>query len=1299
MPPAAAQANIATREGLMSARLLEFDRTRPAIILTALTLLLSPGIRAGVTLTDISPDESELYKLSTAAKPSANGSSGRVNNLASAAGPAQSIIFYAASEWGGLFKSTDGGLHWSHLEGHVPVVAQDVSLDRTLPSIVYATSQFDGRVHSRSGIQVSTDAGATWTHPATAVPLPGANAPANFTCSLGGAPQEPAAFGIGLRPDAAGTVVIGTNCGVAISNDFGATWRFRDPTPATPAAVVWDVTVQSGGALGIIDICGDDGHWRSVDGGESWTGGAMWWNAGSQCSIAASPDESDVLFITEKGQDLVYETDDGGANGNASWNPIGGTGRPPASIAVPKNRIPFVVTNDRSDSGGTRFFDLWFGDEEIFRVTCQSPSAPGSYLQQRCDAPSAWFEIPLNVTYHGDMGDLEFDPAASIDACPVLTSSDGGVYYQDPAGLSLSACQSPEFSQPLVSPHAPWLWGMDGANPPGDSVDLYFGAQDIGGWGATDAQNTPPATWSDATSFGDGGDAMDMAADPARVVGYHLNGLYVQNPGLTGGGAINLPAACEAAGGGTGLVRFRFAPQVARFDDKKYAILCECGGVYVTEDITAVDGGGNPAVAWTQIGAGNTPPDPCGIRVATSPGNPTQPVFYLQARQLGTRPGACWQWTDLGNGCNGGASDKVGDGLYRYDGIDPNQVWQRLDTGSVTRSDGSIETMSGGIGVFGVDPADAARLYASNLRSAPLAPRMVSSSDGGASWHEDADLDRMMTGDGEFYYRAELGPTPFGGFNGYPQPSLVAFDRDDPGIVVAGGRDAGLFLSTNGGADWGLLTDPIDPGTSGVPHIPRPWFAHFKHDAAGTIWLYVGSQGGGVWRLGLRPPTASAGGPYGTPEGMDVTLDATGSTDPDGETLVYAWDLDGDGEFDDATGPSPAFASVGQDGVFPVSVKVSAGGVFSIDSTTVTVTNVAPSILATSDAPVDEGATVHLNGIVSDPGWLDPLTATIAWGDGGAAAPISGTLEQAPPDATLTFSLSHVLGDNGTFTATICATDDDVTTCQSLPLEVRNVDPTAEIDESGTILVNGMPTFITKDGEVLDLAGRSTDPGSDDLTLTWDWDDGPPAPDVTTASLVNPPNPDPFPSPSLQPRDVTDSRTHAFADACLYQIGFRSQDDDGGLGVDGANVIVVGRALATRSAGYWKQQYASPLRSSFDAGTLQCYLDIAGYMSQVFHEVRNASTVAAAAAILADPTSGSLIDALDRQMLAAWLNFANGSVALSDLVDTHGNKALDGTFGDAMALAEAVRLNPASTRSALREQKDRIERINLRDEK
>ena len=1202
----------------------------PAALIGLVLTVIVAG--ASFHIQDINPDVSDN------SNPNAS-TGGRVNGLA--ADPNNNQIFYAASEYGGLFKSTDGGANWSRLNGHLPVMAWDVEVDPSNSSRVYATSWYDGRVNSLAGIEVSTNGGMTWTRPATAQP----NSPVEESTGADNTPQagytcaeprrtEPSAFGIGIRPDAPQNVLVGTNCGVGVSTNSGATWTFFDPTPATPASDVWDVVVQAGGpsGQGIVDVCGDDRHFRSTDGDATWTGGSTGLPAG-RCSIAVSPDESYVLFVVASDNN-VYESDDAGA----TWTNLGNQAQ--------QGRIPFVVTNQRSDSDGNNRFNLWYSDTQLFRADCTTPNSPAQGGSPRCPTSGSWTNFQTGA--HWDAGDLVFDSAVTVDACPRVYSTDGGVHTNTVGGSP--GCHSPTWTRSNVGLHALWSWTMDGATQAGDAnEDLYFGTQDNGTFATINAGAALP-TWTNPNCC----DTFDMLADPSWALGTvccfpsgRFNRLELANPGYSSNAEINTYPAGNIPG-------FTFAERMAQFGSNSVALITTAG-LNITTNILA-----NP-IQWTSLGS---PPGAniCGVWASVQGGNTT---FYAQQGQ-----------------CTGSGNDAV----FSYAGTTAGGTWNRIDNN---------DALTGGFGVFAADPNNPARLYASNL--APGGPQMVFSNDGGTNWDNDPELDNLMTGGGVFPYQNLRGPRtnrPSAGavFQGYPQPSLLAFDPEDGNIIVAGGIDSGVFLSSDGGQNWALLTDPF----TGNVHLPRPRFAYFDHEPAGTVNVYIGTQGRGVWRIVLVFPVADANGPYETDEGVDVVLDGSGSMDPGGGALTYEWDFDNDGLFDDATGPNPTFDLVGQDGVFAIGLRVTnPQGLIDTDQTTVTVNNVAPTVSLGSDAPVDENSPVTVSGTISDPGWLDPLTATIDWGDGTPVEAIVGVLENERPDATLSFNVSHVYGDNGTFTAEVCGSDDDTTICETISLQIDNVDPTAEIDESGATLINGVPTILAHAGDPVDFSGRSIDPGSDDLFLSWDWDDGPPAPDVTTDYLVNPPNPDPFPSPSIQPRDVTDMQTHAFADACLYLVVFSAVDDDGGSASDEIQVLIVGNADQMRTAGYWLHQYRGNGKIDFTAAELECYLEIVRFVSLVFDEERALTSFQDAVNVLfVQGNKGSMEEIFDRQLLAAWLNFANGAVEWDQMIDTDGDGNPDAAFSDVMAAAEAVRLDPTHTKQALEAQKNILERLN-----
>ncbi len=155
---------------------------------------------------------------------------------------------------------------------------------------------------------------------------------------------------------------------------------------------------------------------------------------------------------------------------------------------------------------------------------------------------------------------------------------------------------------------------------------------------------------------------------------------------------------------------------------------------------------------------------------------------------------------------------------------------------------------------------------------------------------------------------------------------------------------------------------------------------------------------------GIVGVVADVGGPYTAVEGEPVTLDARGSTVPDGRTIAAVdWDLDGSGAFDDAAGATVTTSFTAGPHLVAVRVTDSTGAV-SVATTTVTSAerNRVPSIRsALPAAPVvtiaaGESQTFSVDAIDPDGDDLD-----IAWRFGDEPAGSGVTLD-------LTVSADHL---------------------------------------------------------------------------------------------------------------------------------------------------------------------------------------------------------------------------------------------------------------------------------------------------
>ena len=182
---------------------------------------------------------------------------------------------------------------------------------------------------------------------------------------------------------------------------------------------------------------------------------------------------------------------------------------------------------------------------------------------------------------------------------------------------------------------------------------------------------------------------------------------------------------------------------------------------------------------------------------------------------------------------------------------------------------------------------------------------------------------------------------------------------------------------------WAML-----PGTNGLPD-PSRLQSFVGVDATGGAaghpvdlkigpggdLFYVDMDDGTVHRITYaaanQPPTAViTANPNNGPVPLSVNFDGTGSSDPEGKPLTYSWDLNGDGTFGDATGPTASYTYTTA-GVYHPSLRVADDqGASDTASVTVTAGNTAPT--GVIDSPASSltwkvGDTINFSGHATDP--------------------------------------------------------------------------------------------------------------------------------------------------------------------------------------------------------------------------------------------------------------------------------------------------------------------------------------------
>lgn len=226
-------------------------------------------------------------------------------------------------------------------------------------------------------------------------------------------------------------------------------------------------------------------------------------------------------------------------------------------------------------------------------------------------------------------------------------------------------------------------------------------------------------------------------------------------------------------------------------------------------------------------------------------------------------------------------------------------------------------------------------------------------------------------------------------------------------------------------------------------------------------------------------PTVSAGGPYTITEGDSLTLAAIGF-DPDGDTLTYEWDIDGDGQYDDATGANPTLTwsqlealGLGDGPVMRnISVEVSDGVGTTTDATTLVVTN-APPVPTNVTLTVAEDGVLFISAstLARDAGYADTAAGfRFVFADSGNTYAAGATAMTFRPDAnfyglaSFTYTISDKDGGLLSGTATIEVTPEDDA------LEVSTSPGTTEATEQTAIVIDAGLTLVDVDDEALTYA-------------------------------------------------------------------------------------------------------------------------------------------------------------------------------------------------------------------------------------
>ena len=303
--------------------------------------------------------------------------------------PTTPTTLYAATDYGDVYKSEDGGATWRYLRQSREVRGFLLAIAPTTPTTLY--------VYGRRGVYKSADGGATWRA-------------VNRGLELG---EMNSVSALSIDPTNSRVVFAGTRNGVYKSTDGGESWRKAEGYFPEINALSIDPTNSQ-----VIVAGTRNGVYKSTDGGETWDRISTW------RANALSIDPANPQVIVAAVSDGVIRSADGGE----TWRSADGLPAKPAKDVSSLLRAPTGVMyvsywEDcshlyRSTDGGA----TWSRVDIILLASPldRCPRGSGRTLLLLAVDPNAPATLYASVSFSSLSG--------------LLRSSDGGVSWR-PAGL------------------------------------------------------------------------------------------------------------------------------------------------------------------------------------------------------------------------------------------------------------------------------------------------------------------------------------------------------------------------------------------------------------------------------------------------------------------------------------------------------------------------------------------------------------------------------------------------------------------------------------------------------------------------------------------------------------------------------------------------------------------------------------------------------------------------------------------------------------------------------------------------